>query len=230
MQSVVLFKGSGFFSTLNADFIVTLALWLWWAVYYHSQCLCAFDQQLLSSATLSEEKSWHIEVKCWVDEETEELTSLSQSPKAEMRVKTVGFFTSLQVREETKLVTPWTNHLPSWPIQFRGPPESPWRQKKDKVPLSSQVATTFFALPHTHCIQIQCLLPHKSWWSWRRSPTNRFGCTHCVPPQAAAPAAACLAWARGLRWGGRTEHCSWKIRSQHLMCLFVYVSLFKTIH
>lgn len=38
--------------------------------------------------------------------EPAELTSLSQSLKAEMRVKTVGFFTSLQVREETKLVTP----------------------------------------------------------------------------------------------------------------------------
>lgn len=34
------------------------------------------------------------------------LTWLSQSLKAEVRVKTVGFFTSLQLREETKLVTP----------------------------------------------------------------------------------------------------------------------------
>lgn len=184
-----------------------------------------FDQQLLSSAALSEEKRWHIEVKCLVDEETEELTSLSQSLKAEMRVKTVGFFTSLQVWEETKLVTPWTNHLPSWPKQFRGPPESPWRQEKDKVPLPSQVATTFFAIPHTHCIQIRCLLPHKSWWSWRRSPTNRFGCTRCVPPRAAGPAAACLALAHGLRRGAERNvvHKRFSANASHV-CFFVCMS------
>lgn len=53
------------------------------------------------------------EVDGRADEDEAEFTSLSQSLKAEMRVKTVGFFTSLQVREETKLVTPWTNHRPS---------------------------------------------------------------------------------------------------------------------
>lgn len=60
------------------------------------------------------------------------LTSPSHSLKAEVRVKTVGFFTSLQAREETKLVTPWTNHLPSWPKQFRGPPESPWGKEQKR--------------------------------------------------------------------------------------------------
>lgn len=72
----------------------------------YSQLPRVFGQQLLSSATSSVEGRYQIEVKCSVDKETEELTSLSQSLKAEMRVKTVGFFTSLQVREETKLVTP----------------------------------------------------------------------------------------------------------------------------
>lgn len=70
-------------------------------------------------------------VSTWTDQVGNKLTSLSQSLKAEMRVKTVGLFTSLQVREETKLVTPWTYHLLSGPKQFRGPPESPWDKEKE---------------------------------------------------------------------------------------------------
>lgn len=66
-------------------------------------------------------------------ESADELTSLSQSVKADVRVKTVGFFTSLQTRLETKLVTPWMYHLPSWPRQFRGPPESPWVRDRNSV-------------------------------------------------------------------------------------------------
>lgn len=77
-------------------------------------------------------------------DQKDELTSLSQSVKADVRVKTVGFFTSLQTREETKLVTPWTYHLPSWPKQFRGPPESPCVRNRDTVwssrPYSWQVS------------------------------------------------------------------------------------------
>lgn len=70
---------------------------------------------------------WHLNVLQSIDE----LTSLSHSVKAEVRVKTVGFFTSLQDREETKLVTPWTYHLLSGPKQFRGPPESPWDKEQE---------------------------------------------------------------------------------------------------
>lgn len=200
-----IFKGGRFFSSLfRCRFIVIAAVGPWWTVHYRSQ----LDFGLLDSSVVQHDL-WGKddgEVDSCVDEDAAELTSLSQSLKAEMRVKTVGFFTSLQVREETKLVTPWTNHLPSWPKQFRGPPESPWRQDKGARArnwLPSQLATPFFAVPHTHCIQTRRLHPHRSWWSWRRSPTSRFGCTRCVPPRAAGPAAAYLASARGLR--GRAE-------------------------
>lgn len=127
--------------------------------------------------------------------------------KAEVRVKTVGFFTSLQTREETKLVTPWTYHLPSWPTQLRGPPESPWETKRQRKDWCMKWLTLFTAgnsvltgtscfllMLHTHCILIRCLLLHRSWCSWRWSPTSRCGCTHCAPPQAARPAAVYQAW------------------------------------
>lgn len=53
-------------------------------------------------------------------------TSLIQGMKAATRVKTVGLFGVLHPRPSTKLVTPSTYHFPSLPLQFRGPPESPW--------------------------------------------------------------------------------------------------------
>ncbi|TNN78669.1 hypothetical protein EYF80_011073 [Liparis tanakae] len=51
----------------------------------------------------------------------------------ETRVKTVGFLVALQAEDDTKLVTPWTTHLP-FTLQFRGPPESPWTQRKQAKP------------------------------------------------------------------------------------------------
>lgn len=53
------------------------------------------------------------------------LTSLIQEMKEATRVKTVGLWGVLQPRPSTKLVTPCTYHLPSLPLQFNGPPESP---------------------------------------------------------------------------------------------------------
>lgn len=52
-------------------------------------------------------------------------TSLIQGIKAATWVKPVGLFGVLYPRPSTKLVTP-TYHFPSLPLQFRGPPESPW--------------------------------------------------------------------------------------------------------
>ncbi len=49
-----------------------------------------------------------------------------QSLKADTRVKTVGFFTVLQPKPETKLAIPCTSQTPAEFLQFRGPPESPW--------------------------------------------------------------------------------------------------------
>lgn len=128
----------------------------------------------------------------------DELTSLSQSVKADVRVKTVGFFTSLQTRVETKLVTPWMYHLPSLPRQFRGPPESPWVRDRNSVwsswPfISDGNMFSICCCPHTHCIRTRRLLLHRPWCSWRCRPTSRCDCTHCAPPQAARPAAACQA-------------------------------------
>lgn len=59
------------------------------------------------------------------------LTSLIQEMKVATRVKTVGLWGVLQPRPSTKLVTPCTYHLPSLPLQFRGPPESPWKIMAD---------------------------------------------------------------------------------------------------
>lgn len=77
------------------------------------------------------------------------LTWLSQSLKAEVRVKTVGFFTSLQLYEETKLVTPWTYHLLSGPRQFRGPPESPWERESSELQRRTWIRVLFEAASPT---------------------------------------------------------------------------------
>lgn len=61
------------------------------------------------------------------------LTSAIHWVKDEVRVNTVGFCRVLHPREETKLVTPWTYHLPSPPLQFRGPPESPCGDRQRTV-------------------------------------------------------------------------------------------------
>lgn len=147
-----------------------------------------------------------------------ELTWLSQSLKAEVRVKTVGFFTSLQLCEETKLVTPWTYHLLSAPRQFRGPPESPWAEGEGREErwTSEEVLNprVWFRsrseLPHARCTRTQRPLRRRSWWSWRRSPTSRCGCTRRAPPRAAGPAAAGQAWDRELgqsRRDGSVTRC-----------------------
>lgn len=175
------------------------------------------DQQLLSIAAWPEEKDdwlthkvfyWLVTFNCYVsvctDQVGNKLTSLSQSLKAEMRVKTVGFFTSLHVREETKLVTPWTYHLLSGPKQFRGPPESPWDKEKEQglkrltcIMLRQYILLAqgfcFLVVSHTHCILKWRLPLHISWCSSQQSPTSRCECTCCAPPRAARPAAACQA-------------------------------------
>lgn len=170
-------------------------------------------QRILSSAAWPEERSMTYRHVTWFihwwreccsfprdrAESVDELTSLSQSVKADVRVKTVGFFTSLQTRLETKLVTPWMYHLPSWPRQFRGPPESPWVRDRNSVwsswPffISDGNRFSFCCCPHAHCIRTRRLLLHRPWCSWRCRPTSRCDCTHCAPPQAARPAAACQA-------------------------------------
>lgn len=196
-------------------------------LYYHSQLLCILDQKLLSSAALSVEKR-HIEVKCSADGETREPTSLSQSLKEETRVKTVGFFTSLQVREETKLVTPWTNHLPSWPKQFRGPPESPWRQKKERTLKS-----------HFHYRWLQHFFTHVASRYDVSSRTNHGGLDEGAPPIALAAHAVShhrqqgllqLIWHRSVGWGGGqnvTTNMSFMLDSvptPHIV--FFFLSLF----
>lgn len=80
------------------------------------------------------------------DPQYRSMTWLSQSLKAEVRVKTVGFFTSLQLCEETKLVTPWTYHLLSGPRQFRGPPESPLHPERTSPP--AQIMLLLTKEPH----------------------------------------------------------------------------------
>lgn len=55
------------------------------------------------------------------------LTSLIQGMKEATLVNIVGFWGVLHPLPLTKLVTPSTYHLPSLPLQFRGPPESPWK-------------------------------------------------------------------------------------------------------
>lgn len=92
-------------------------------------------------------------------------TSLIHSVKADVRVKTVGFFTSLHMLEETKLVTPWMYHLPSWPRQFSGPPESPCERSRSMMKalmmlLCISVRDKLVLSCHSHCILKQHHLPH----------------------------------------------------------------------
>lgn len=74
-----------------------------------------------------EHRNYACEQQTQVDTDCSEplLTWEIQGMKDATLVNTLGFLGVLQPLPLTKLLTPWTYHFPSRPLQFRGPPESP---------------------------------------------------------------------------------------------------------
>lgn len=129
-------------------------------------------------------------------------TSLIQEMKLATRVKTVGLWNVLQPRPSTKLVTPSTYHLPSLPLQFKGPPESPC-----KIVAYPETWQSIFLLRLLVCVVCHSLhgmpilpLPqHTPCLSLLSCPTSHFDCMLCNPQLGAGPAVAWLPGGRQLK-------------------------------
>lgn len=95
-------------------------------------------------------------------------------------MKTVGFFGVSQPSEDTKLAMPCTSHCPSSAWQFRGPPESPWRQDEGQDGLGCSNPLIVAQCRKALTLQPACSAPPAQIIVVRmaRLP-HQSGCVHC---------------------------------------------------